>query len=143
MAEAESTVNPSLDPLSQMLGEINAKLDMVQKTQSEDRTASAAWRTDMRREMATVKEVASEVKGRANNTADQLAEVRAEIKDDIAVVHKRIDAISIETGDTRDWKLRAEGAGKLTKIVWAVLSAVGLGGLVAFLESLRRGGPHP
>lgn len=121
-------MNPSIDPLSQLLGEINAKLDMVQQVQSEDRTASATYRTDMRRDLATVNETLSDLKNRTNNNADELAEANQELAD-----------LRAEVKDTRKRWDQIEGAGKLSKILWAVFSAIGLGGVIAFLESLRRG----
>jgi hypothetical protein len=111
-----------LDPLSQMLGEMNAKLDMVAKTQAEDRVASAQYRTDMRRDLGEVRDLTSDLKNRVNNTADELAELRPDVE------------------DYRKHKHQIEGASKLTKIVWTVLSFFGVGGLIAMLEMFRNRG---
>lgn len=130
-------MNPSIDPLSQMLGEINAKLEMVLKTQSEDRTASASYRTDMRNSLSEVNDKVSDLRNRTNSTEDELAHVRTDGEKAIAAVNKRVDAIEVDTDDYRMRKHEAQGVGKFTKILWAVFSALGLGGLIALLEKLR------
>jgi hypothetical protein len=115
-----------------MLGEISAKLDMVQRVQSEDRTAAASWRTDVRNSLDAVKESVSDIKNRANNNADELADLRSEVE-------KKIGELRTETDDYRMRKFQAEGAGKLTKVLWAIFSAIGLGGLITFLQNFRAG----
>jgi hypothetical protein len=72
---------PTIDPLSQMLGAIDAKLEMVLKTQSEDREASARYRTDMRRDLGEVRDNVVDLKNRVNNTADEVAELRPIVTD--------------------------------------------------------------
>jgi hypothetical protein len=128
-----------MDDLSRTLGAIEAKLDMVAKTQAEDRVASAQYRTDMRRDLTEVRDSVGDLKNRVNNTTDEVADVRDIVDKRISDVDKRIDGIAADTNDYRSWKLRAEGAGKVTKILWAIFSAIGLGGLITFLQSLRSG----
>jgi hypothetical protein len=57
-----------------------------------------------------------------NNNADELALIRPDID------------------DYRKHKHQIEGASKLTKIVWTVLSFFGVGGLIAILEMIRNRG---
>jgi hypothetical protein len=111
-----------MDDLSRTLGAIEAKLDMVAKTQAEDRVASAQYRTDMRRDLTDVRDSVGDLKNRVNNNADELALIRPDID------------------DYRKHKHQIEGASKLTKIVWTVLSFFGVGGLIAILEMIRNRG---
>ena len=112
----------SIDPLSQMLGEINAKLDMVTKVQAEDRVASAQYRTDMRRDLTDVRDSVGDLKNRVNNTADELAELRPDVE------------------DYRKNRHQIEGASKLTKFLWGLFSAFGAGGILAIIEMFRTRG---
>lgn len=123
----------SIDPLSETLGEIKAQLKMVLQVQAEDRVASATYRTDMRRDLSEVKSDVQDVKNRADNNADEIAHLRTDVE-------KKLGELRTETDDYRMRKFQAEGAGKLTKVLWAIFSAIGLGGLITFLQSLRGGG---
>jgi hypothetical protein len=111
-----------MDDLSRTLGAIEAKLDMVAKTQAEDRVASAQYRTDMRRDLSDVRDSVGDLKNRVNNNADELAEMRPEVE------------------DYRKHKHQIEGASKLTKFLWAVFSAFGAGGILAIVELIRTRG---
>jgi hypothetical protein len=120
-----------LDPLSQMLGEINAKLEMVLKTQSEDREASAKYRTDIRRDLGEVKDSVTDLKFRAGNNADEIAEARAEIS-------------ALQTSDKENrtrWD-QLEGASRLTKILWGIFLALGGGGILVLISKIV-GWPKP
>lgn len=108
-----------LDPLSQMLGEMNAKLDTVTKTQAEDRIASAQYRTDMRRDLTDVRDSVHDLKNRVNNNADELAEMRPDVE------------------DYRKHKYQIEGASKLTRVLWAIFGVLGGGGIIALIEMFR------
>lgn len=142
-------MNPSIDPFSQQLGEIIAKLEMVLRTQSEDRTASAIYRTEVRKELGALTVSVTDVKNRVNNNADEVAELRPEVEAlDAAVgnlknqVEKTADEVAELRPDVEDYRMRkhqAEGAGKLTKVLWAIFSAIGAGGIVALIELVRRG----
>jgi hypothetical protein len=113
---------PELDPLSLLLGEINAKVELVLKTQAEDRQASATYRTEIRRDLATLKANDGDLRNRVNNVTDEIAEMRPMVD-----AHQKL-------------VLHAEGASKLTKIIWSVLTALGLGGVIAIVELFRRKG---
>ncbi len=115
-------MNPSIDPLSQLLGEISAKLDTVTKTQGEDRVASATYRTDVRSELTKLTAGVTDLKNRIDNTVDEVAELRPDVED----YRRRRD--------------QAEGASKLTKVLWAVFTALGGGGVIAIIEMLRSRG---
>lgn len=65
-----------VDPLSHTLGRIENALETITKTLSEDRMASASYRTEMRQSLQTVKDNVSDLKNRVNNTADEMAELR-------------------------------------------------------------------
>lgn len=108
-----------LDPLSVAIGEIKAKLDLVLKTQGEDREAAASYRTEVRGELRGIHTDVSKLKAHANSNADELAEMRPHVE------------------DWRTTKAQWEGASKLTKIIWAVLTALGLGGVLAIAQLLR------
>lgn len=114
---------PVMDELSRTLGGIEKQLELILKTQSEDRAASATYRTEIRREIAGVREDVGEVKG------------------DVKVLAKDVDAMKPVVGDYQKRSNQADGAAKLTKILWGILTALGLGGIVALFESLRRHGP--
>ena len=127
-----SEVSASIDPLSEKLGEISAKLDMVQRVQAEDRVASAAYRTEVRKDLATVKDDVSDLKNRTNNNADELADA-----------HKELADLRIEVDITRKRWDQLEGASKLTKGLWAVFLALGGGGvLVLIAKFFEWGKPH-
>lgn len=111
-------VNPSIDPLSQLLGEISAKLDTVTKTQAEDRLASAAYRTDVRKELATLSSSVTDVKNRVNNNADEIAELRPDVE------------------DYRTRRDKGLGMADLTKTVWIVLSGLGVAGIGYIVHAL-------
>lgn len=111
-------MNPaSLDPLSQLLGAIDAKLGMVLKTQSEDREASAKYRTDMRRELGEVKDSVKDLKNRVDNTADDLAELRPDVE------------------DYRLMKAQGTGIWNAAKTLWVICIAVGATGIVAIVHT--------
>jgi hypothetical protein len=116
---------PSIDPLSQMLGEISAKLDMVTKTQAEDRVASATYRTEIRREVAlvkddvrTVKDSVTDLKNRVNNATDEMAEMRPEVKGLVL------------------WRDQALGGWSVIKTIWVILLGLGATGLGAIVHAL-------
>lgn len=54
----DSNKTREIDPLSLQLGKIIAQLDMVLRTQSEDRVASAQYRSDMRKEISNASDCA-------------------------------------------------------------------------------------
>lgn len=115
---------PSIDPLSQLLGAIDAKLGMVLKTQSEDREASAKYRTDIRRELGEVKGNVQDVtrnvqdlKNRIDNTADELAEIRPAV------------------ADYQLMKNQGLGIWNAAKALWVICIALGAGGLGVIIHA--------
>lgn len=114
-----------LDPMSQMLGAMNAKLEMVLKVQAEDREASASYRTEIRREMGivkddmrSVKDHVADLKNRVNNATDEMAELRPEVKDLVL------------------WRDQALGGWSVIKTVWVILLGLGATGLGAIVHAL-------
>jgi predicted nucleic acid-binding Zn-ribbon protein len=108
-------MNASVDPLSHALGRIENALETITKTLSEDRAASAQYRTDMRRDLSTVRENVLDLKNRVSNNADELAEMRPDVDD----YRRRRD--------------KGIGMADLTKVVWTTLlgfGAVGIGAIV-------------
>lgn len=74
-------VSAAVDPLSHKLGRIELALEMITKTLSEDRMASAQYRTDMRRDLTAVRDMVHELKTRVDNNADELADMRPDVED--------------------------------------------------------------
>jgi hypothetical protein len=70
-----------IDPLSRVLGSIEAQLATITKTQSEDRVANAAWRTDVRREIGGIREDITEIKGSANSATIEINEIKPIVAD--------------------------------------------------------------
>lgn len=56
-------VGGQIDELSRLLGAIEAKVDLVTKTQSEDRLSAAAWRTTILGDLDELKEDRAERRG--------------------------------------------------------------------------------
>lgn len=108
---------PSIDPLSQMLGAMNAKLEMVLKVQAEDREASAKYRTDMRRDLGEVKDTVQDLKHRVNNTADELADMRPEVD------------------EMKAWKTQGLGIWNAAKLLWLISIALGATGIGAIIHA--------
>lgn len=110
-------MNASVDPLSHTLGRIEQALETITKTLSDDRMASATYRTDMRRDLATVKDSVLDLKNRVNNNADELAEMRPDIED-----------YRIRRG-------QGELALSLGKLIWGAVIALGAAGVGALVHA--------
>jgi chromosome segregation ATPase len=110
-------MSAAMDPLSHTLGRIEQALETITKTLSEDRAASAQYRTDMRRDLSTVRDNVLDLKNRVNNNADELAELRP----DVADYRRRRD--------------RGIGMVDLTKTVWTMLIGLGAVGIGAIVHS--------
>jgi hypothetical protein len=110
-------MNASVDPLSHTLGRIENALETITKTQSEDRVASAAYRTDMRREMTTIRETVFDLKNRVNNNADEIAEMKADVT------------------DYRVTKAQGVGVWNAAKTLWTVVIGLGAAGLGAIVHA--------
>lgn len=108
----------SIDPLSEALGEIKAQLSMVLRTQSEDREASARYRTDIRRDLSEVKDMAVDLKNRVNNTADEVAELRP-----------LVESHQIKF-------VQGEGAWNAAKALWIILIGLGATGIGAIVHAI-------
>lgn len=109
---------PSIDPLSQMLGAMDAKLEMVLKVQAEDRESSAKYRTDIRREVGEVKDTVKDLKNRVDNTADDLANLRPDVE------------------DYRLMKNQGLGMWNIARALWVICIALGAGGLGVIIHAL-------
>lgn len=108
----------SVDPLSHTLGRIEQALETITKTLSEDRMASATYRTEVRRELTTVRETMIDVKNRTNENADALAEIQPDI------------------ADYRIRRGQGELALSLGKLVWGAVIALGAAGVGAVIHAL-------
>lgn len=80
---------PPIDELSRLLGGIEAKLDLVTRTQSEDRSAAASWRTDIRKEISGIRDDLSEVKGSVKEVTGKVTKMEPDVND---WVEKRTEA---------------------------------------------------
>src|SRR5947209_4892424 len=110
-------MNASVDPLSHTLGRIENALEMITKTLSEDRLASAQYRTDMRRDLAMVSEGMGALKNQVTNNADELADLRPFVE---------------------DYRLRAaQGSGiwNAAKALWIILIGLGATGIGAIIHA--------
>jgi hypothetical protein len=85
-------VRPPIDELSRLLGAIEAKVDLVGKTQAEDRMANASWRTDVRKELGGIRSDITEIKGSVNTVTTDVAEMKPDVAD---YVQKRAEARGI------------------------------------------------
>ena len=74
-----------LDPLSRVLGGIETQLTTITRTLSEDRSASAQYRTDVRREIAELRKDVLDVRSQVKSVTDDVAE----IKPTVASLHQR------------------------------------------------------
>lgn len=110
-------MNASVDPLSHALGRIENALETITKTLSEDRTASAQYRTDMRREIGTVRDNVMDLKNRVNNNADEIAEMKADV------------------ADYRITKAQGVGVWNAAKTTWTILISMGAAGIGAIVHS--------
>lgn len=116
----------NVDPLSHTLGRIEQSLETITKTLSEDRMASAQYRTEVRRDLSAVRDMVHDLKNRVNNTADDLAELRPDVE------------------DLKKTKQQGIGGWNLVKTIWAVVLALGAGGIGAILTALGLNRPpHP
>lgn len=70
-----------IDELSLLLGEIKAKVDLVTRTQAEDRQAAASWRTDVRKEMAGIRSDIGDMKGTVTTATKDLEEIKPIVAD--------------------------------------------------------------
>lgn len=99
----------TIDPLSHTLGRIEESLNIITKTQAEDRVASAVYRTQMRNDLTAVRDTVFDLRSRVNNNADELAEMRPDVK------------------DFRITKEQGIGAWNTVKTLWTVLITLGAG----------------
>ena len=106
-----------LDELSRVLGGIESQLDLVLRTQGEDRLAAAQYRTDIRRELA--------------ETKDSIHSVQI----DIRIVTDEVSSMKPTVTKLEEIRLMSAGATKLALIFSraAHLIAGMLGGLAVFL----------
>lgn len=74
------TARQPIDELSRLLGAIEAKVDLVTKTQSEDRTASASWRTDIRTKMDGIRDDLSELKGSVRDVTGRVNDMEPSVQ---------------------------------------------------------------
>jgi hypothetical protein len=107
----------SVDPLSHTLGRIEQALETITKTLSEDRMASASYRTEMRRDLTAVRDMVHDLKNRVNNTADEVAEMRPDVD------------------DYRMTKAQGIGAWNTAKTVWTIAVGLGAAGLGAIVHA--------
>jgi hypothetical protein len=110
-------MNASVDPLSHTLGRIEQALETITKTLSEDRLASASYRTEVRRDLATVRDGMGTLKNEVANNADELAELRPFVE---------------------DYRLKAaQGAGILNaaKALWVILIGLGATGIGVIIHA--------
>lgn len=85
-------MSPSVDPLSHALGGIEKQLELITKTLSEDRLASATYRTQMRNDLTVVRDAVHDLKNKVDNHAEQLAEMKPDVSD---YVQRRAEAIGM------------------------------------------------
>jgi hypothetical protein len=108
-------VNASVDPLSHALGRIEGALETITKTLSEDRMASASYRTQMRGDLTTVREMVHDLRNRVNNNAEDIDEMKADVS------------------DYRITKAQGVGVWNVAKTLWTLiisLSAAGIGAII-------------
>ncbi len=72
-------MGPPIDELSLLLGEIKAKLDLVTRTQAEDRSASASWRTDVRSKLDGVRDDVSALKSSVKEVTGRVSIMEPEV----------------------------------------------------------------
>lgn len=70
-----------LHPLSHTLGRIEQALETITKTMSEDRLASAQYRTDMRRDLLSVRDMVHDLRNKVDHNSDDIAEIRPDVED--------------------------------------------------------------
>jgi len=61
------------------LGRIEAQLDTITRTLSEDRTSSAQYRTDIRRQLGDTSEKLGKLSGDLNSAKDDIAEIKPKV----------------------------------------------------------------
>jgi len=73
---------PPRDPINvdYALGGIKAQLEVITKTLSEDRMASAQYRTDVRRQLADTSEKIGKVSGDLNAAKEDIAEMKPKVE---------------------------------------------------------------
>lgn len=105
-----------IDELSRVLGGIENQLKTVVTTQSEDRLASAQYRTDIRREVASIKDSVQGALALIETCKAGLEEMKPKV------------------ADLMKNKLQEEGANKLAQLIAKVIYA-----LLALLAGLAGG----
>jgi len=80
---------PPIDELSRLLGSIEAKVDLVTRTQGEDRQAAASWRTHVRADMDEIKSSVDELKGSVKEVTGKVNTMKPDVDD---YVEKRAEA---------------------------------------------------
>lgn len=110
-------MNAEVDPLSHTLGRVEQALETITKTLSEDRLASAQYRTEMRRDLTAVKDMVHDLRTRVNNNADELAEMRPDVE------------------NYRIRRAQGESLWGAAKTIWAILVAVGATGIGALIHA--------
>jgi hypothetical protein len=108
-----------LHPLSHKLGSMEAKLDMIIRTQSEDRDAGARYRTDIRGELKEQSERLSAVENAVSSSSAQIADMKPKVDRLNEAALKRAGAQGLATA-----------LGKGIQVFWGVL-----GGLLVYLIS--------
>ena len=110
-------VASSVDPLSHTLGRIEQALDTITKTLSEDRMASASYRTEIRRDLTAVRDMVHDLMNKVNNNSDDIAEIMPHVE---------------------DWKTtQAKGVGvwNTAKVIWTIGIGLGAAGIGAILQA--------
>lgn len=106
-----------MDPLSHTLGRIENALETITKTLSEDRMAAAQYRTEMRRDLTTVRETVTDLKNRVNYNADEIAEMKSDV------------------ADYRVTKAQGVGVWNAAKTMWTVILGLGFTGIGAIIHA--------
>lgn len=110
----------SLHPLSHTLGRIEQALETITKTMSEDRLASAQYRTDMRRDLLSVRDMVHDLRNKVEHNSEDILEIRP---------------------DVEDWRIkRAQAksyfsfASNSARVAWAIIGAA-VTGLIAWFTN--------
>lgn len=106
-----------IDELSVLLGEIQARLGAIERTQQEERTSAAQHRSDLRIVIASQSTATMDLAVKVQNFSDDLREVK------------------VLTDDYRENRAQARGANKVVMLFRALVLFIAaiVGGIVAWL----------
>lgn len=108
-----------------LLGEIHSQNTIIQQTLSEDRQASAQYRTEVRRELKDHSERMAKLEGAQKAVADDVTEIKP------IVIH------------LEQQRNQAVGAMSLGRWLWTVIAGGAGAGVLAGLQWLVNGGHKP